>query len=64
MLSKREIRLLERTGQLLEEVLETLDVMSDKEAMEEIAKSRKEAKAGKTRPFRALIEELGIDSEI
>ena len=64
LLSKKEVRLLERTNQLLEEVLETLDIMSDREAMKEIADSRKEAKAEKTRLFRSLLEELGIDSKV
>jgi len=64
LLNRKEIRLLEKTSQMLEEVLETLDVMADKKAMKEIAKSRKEAKAGKTRSFRSLQEELGIDSEV
>lgn len=64
LLNEKEVRLLERTNQLLEEVLETLDIMSDKEVMQEIAESRKEAKAGKTRPFKSLLEELGIESKI
>jgi len=64
LLSKKEVNLLVKTNQLLEEVLETLDVMSDGEAMEEIAESRREAKVGKTRPFRSLLEELEIDPKI
>ena len=63
-LSRKEIRLLEKTSQMLEEVLETLDIIADKKAMKELAESRKEAKAGKTRSFRSLREELGIDSEV
>ncbi len=64
LLSKKEVVLLEKTNQLLEEVLETLDIISDREVMKEIAESRKEARVGKTRPFRSLLEELGIDSKI
>ncbi|HEY4673028.1 MAG TPA: hypothetical protein VIH03_02570 [Nitrososphaerales archaeon] len=64
LLSKKEFELLEKTNQLLGEVLETLDIMSDKQVMEEIAESRKEGKAGKTRPFRSLLEEVGIASEV
>lgn len=64
LLSKKEVKLLVKTNQLLEEVLETLDIMSDREAMGEIVESRKEAKVGKTRPFRSLLEELEIDSKI
>ena len=64
LLSKREVKLLEGTNQLLEEVLETLDIMSDKETIKEIGESRKQAKAGKTRPFRSLLEEAGIESEV
>jgi len=64
LLSKKEVKLLEKTNQLLEEVLETLDIMANKEAMKEISESRREAKAGKTRPFRSLLEELGLESKI
>jgi hypothetical protein len=64
LLSKKEVRLLEKTNRLLEEVIETFDIMSDKEAIKEIVESRREAKAGKTRPFRSLLEELRIDSKI
>ncbi len=64
LLSGKEVRLLERTNQLLEEVLETLDIMSDKETMKKIAESRREAKAGKTNPFMSLLEELDIESKI
>ena len=64
LLSEKEIRLLERTSRLLEEVLETFDVMADRGAMKDIAESRKEVKAGNTRPFRSLLEELEIGSEI
>jgi hypothetical protein len=64
LLSKKEFELLEKTNQLLGEVLETLDIMSDKQVMEEIAESRKEEKAGKTKPFRSLLEEAGIASEV
>ncbi len=64
LLSKKEVELLEKTSQLLGEVLETLDIMSDKQVMKEIEESRKEVKAGKTRPFKSLLEEVGIESEV
>lgn len=56
LLSRKEVELLEKTSQLLGEVLETLDIMSDKKVMKEIEESRKEAKTGKTKPFRSLLE--------
>ena len=64
LLSKKEVELLERTNQLLEEVLETLDIVADKKAMKEIAQSRIEAKARKTRPFRSLLGESGLESKV
>jgi len=64
LFSKREVKLLEETNQLLEEVLETLDIIANKEAMKEIAESRREAKAGKTRPLRSLLGELVLESKI
>lgn len=64
LLSMKEVELLEKTSRLLAEVLETLDIMSDKQVMKEIEESRKEVKAGKTRPFKYLLEEAGIESEV
>jgi len=61
LLSKKEVKPFERTNQLLEEAL---DILSNKKAMKEIAESRMEAKAGKTRPFRSLLEELGLESKV
>jgi len=39
-----------------------MDVMKGKKLMHEIALSRREARAGKTRPFRTLLEELGVEA--
>lgn len=54
------LRLLVRMRDLLEEILETLDVMADKELMEAIAESEKEIKEGKVREFKEFLKELGL----
>ena len=43
--------------------METMDVMKDK-IVREIALSRSEARKGKTRAFRTLLEELGVEAQV
>jgi len=62
LVDKSQLALLRETRDLLEQLLETIDVMKDKELMHEIALSRREARRGRTRTFRALLEELGIEA--
>ena len=62
LVDKSQLALLRETRDLLERLLETIDVMKDKELMHEIALSRREARRGRTRTFRALLEELGIEA--
>ncbi|MGB9023663.1 MAG: hypothetical protein WCC94_09555 [Candidatus Bathyarchaeia archaeon] len=62
LVDKSQLALIRETKDLLEELLETMDVMKDKELMHEIALSRREAKRGRTRAFRSLLEELGVEA--
>jgi hypothetical protein len=62
LVDKSQLALIRETRDLLEELLETMDVMKDKELMHEIALSRREAKRGRTRAFRSLLEELGVEA--
>jgi len=62
LVDKSQLALLRETRDLLEQLLETIDVMKDKELMHEIALSRREARRGRTRTFRALLEELGVEA--
>ena len=51
-------KLLLRVNQLLEEVLETLEVMSDKETVEAIREAEEDVKAGRVRGYDEFVEEL------
>jgi len=62
LVDKSQLALIRETRDLLEELLETIDVMKDKELMREIALSRREARRGRTRTFRSLLEELGVEA--
>jgi hypothetical protein len=62
LVDKSQLALIRETRDLLEQLLETMDVMKDKKLMREIALSRREARRGKTRAFRTLLEELGVEA--
>ena len=51
-------KLLLRVNQLLEEVLETLEVMSDKETVEATRETEEDVKAGRVRGYDEFVEEL------
>ena len=57
-------KLLLRVNQLLEEVLETLEVMSDKETVEAIREAEEDVKAGRIRGYDEFVEELKRSGEI
>ncbi|HDJ66111.1 MAG TPA: hypothetical protein ENF33_00135 [Nitrososphaeria archaeon] len=57
-------KLLLRVNQLLEEVLETLEVMSDKETVEAIREAEEDVKAGRIRGYDEFVEELRRSGEI
>jgi hypothetical protein len=58
LVDKSQLALIRETSDLLEQLLETMDVMQDKKPMREIALIRSEARRGKTRVFRTLLEGL------
>ena len=60
LVDKSQLALIKETRDLLEQLLETMDVMKDKKLMHDIALSRKEASRGRIRTFRSLLEELGV----
>jgi hypothetical protein len=62
LVDKSQLALIRETGDLLEQLLETIDVTKDKGLMREIALSRREARRGRTRSFRTLLEELGVEA--
>lgn len=54
------LKLLLQMRDLLEEILETVDILADKELMDAIAESEKEIKEGKMRDFREFLKELDL----
>ena len=64
ILTDEDRKLLLRVNQLLEEVLETLEVMSDKETVEAIREAEEDVKAGRVRGYDEFVEELRRSGEI
>jgi len=58
MLSQKEVKLITETRDLLEELLETLEIMGDKNLMEEIRKAQEDIKEGRVRDFDEFVKEL------
>jgi len=48
----------------MDELLETLEVMQDKELVEDLRVALREVEEGKTRPFNELLRELNLEEEI
>jgi hypothetical protein len=58
MLSQKEVKLITETRDLLEELLETLEIMGDKNLMEGIRKAQEDIKEGRVRDFDEFVKEL------
>jgi hypothetical protein len=52
------------TKELLEQLLETLDVMADKKLLREIEVSRSQSSKGQMRSFRRLMAESGLEPQV
>jgi len=64
LLTSEEKELLARAANLMDELLETLEVMQDKELVEDLKIALREVEEGKTRPLDELMRELNLDEEI
>lgn len=64
LLTPEEKKLLTRAVSLMDELIETLEVMSDEEMVQDLKQALKEVKEGKTRPLSELIKELNLEAEI
>jgi hypothetical protein len=64
VLDREQMELLLKTKNLLEELIETLDIMADREMVEAIRKGKEDLKAGRTRSYEEFIEELRKSDEI
>jgi len=56
--------LLARAASLMDELLETLEVMQDNELVKDLKAALREVEEGKTRPLDELIRELNLEDEI
>ena len=64
LLTDEERKLLVRAVNLMDELLETLEVMQDEELVKDLRAALREVEEGKTRPFNELVRELGLEEEI
>ncbi|MBO3840122.1 MAG: hypothetical protein JTT17_04725 [Candidatus Brockarchaeota archaeon] len=64
LLTLEERELLKKATSLMEELLETLEVMQDEELVRDLKTALKEAEEGKVRPLEDLIRELGLEGEV
>jgi len=64
LLTSEEKELLARAANLMDELLETLEVMQDKELVEDLRIALREVEEGKTKPFDELMRELNLEEEI
>lgn len=61
---KNALELLFQTRNLLDEVLETLDILADEELMKVIRESEDEIERGETRDLKDFVKELGLENEL
>lgn len=54
LLDTDEVRLLEETRRLLDDLLETLDVLGDPEAMAKLRQAREDVQDGRTLDFESI----------
>jgi DNA-directed RNA polymerase subunit K/omega len=64
LLTAAEKELLTRAASLMDELLETLEVMQDKELVKDLKAALREVEEGKARPLDELIRELNLEEEI
>jgi PHD/YefM family antitoxin component YafN of YafNO toxin-antitoxin module len=64
LLTADEKELLTRAATLMEELLETLEVMQDKELVKDLRASLREAKQGKTMTLDELVRDLHLEDEV
>jgi DNA-directed RNA polymerase subunit K/omega len=64
LLTAEEKELLTRAASLMDELLETLEVVQDKKLVKDLKIALREVEEGKTRPLDELIRELNLENEI
>ena len=64
LLTDEDRILLKKVSNLLEEIIETIEIIEDKETMEAIKKAEEDVKTGRVRNYDDFIEELKKSGEI
>ena len=64
LLTTEEKELLTRAASLMEELLETLEVMQDKKLVKDLRASLREAKQGKTMTLDELVRDLHLETQV
>ena len=64
LLTADEKELLTKAASLMEELLETLEVMQDKKLVKDLRASLREAKQGKTMTLDELVRDLHLETQV
>ncbi|MCP8322431.1 MAG: hypothetical protein H3Z52_16060 [archaeon] len=64
LLTDEDRALLLKVSSLLEEIIETLEILEDKDAMRSIREAEEDVRAGRVRSYEEFIEELRKSGEI
>jgi len=64
LLTAEEKELLSRAASLMDELLETLEVMQDNELIKDLRAALREVEEGKARPLDELIRELNLEGKV
>jgi len=64
LLTAEEKELLTKAASLMDELLETLEIMQDKKLVKDLKIALREVEEGKARPLDELIRELNLENEI
>jgi hypothetical protein len=64
LLTTDEKELLTKAASLMEELLETLEVMQDKKLVKDLRASLREAKQGKTMTLDELVRDLHLETQV
>lgn len=58
ILRREEVELLSRTRDILDEILETLEIASDRRTLKSLREGLRDMKAGRVRPYAEFAREL------
>jgi len=64
LLTDDDHTLLSKVSSLLEEIIETLDILEDKDTLKSIKEAEEDVKTGRTRSYNSFIKELKQSGEI